>query len=98
MSITVSPDIRPPVLGGPDDDVGADRKGGEASHRRRYGREPPTPRRYPIEAGQVLTDRNTGREQCGVRGSGRVVGVVDVQAVDPDEADPALDQRRGRRT
>jgi hypothetical protein len=37
------------------------------------------------EAGQVLDDGNTGREQQGVRGPLAVGGVIDVERVDADQ-------------
>ena len=63
--------------GSGDDGEGADREGAELGDARWRSGEPGAVRRQLVEAGEVLHDRDAGREQQAVCRSGEVVDVVD---------------------
>jgi hypothetical protein len=73
----------------------ANGEGGQAADARGDGSEPGACRSELVESGEVLDDRDAGREQDGVRGTFAGGGVVDVDRVDTHECGLAADQCLG---
>ena len=76
---------------------GQDRKGPDAKRcqttdHRRHGKKARSRGREGAEVTEVLYDRETGAEQDSVRGAFSRGGVVDVDAVDANEARSPLDE------